>query len=347
METTFAKILSDHRTRYPLMEAQDCAKLAFQSEFGPAHLVSDPEAAARDLRREWENLSPGMPMRDPEDIGNGLCRFHLNPGSDPELAAPLLARLFVLTAQEHTGTTEGLYRKLACCETPDTRAWFDAYRARGCPAVHHSAAFRDAYAPHYRLVLTEHAQYFPVLLRIAALCREKSNVLIAIDGRCGSGKTGLAALIARLFPCNVFHMDDYYLPLDRRAPDWETLPAGNMDLVRFRTEVLLPARSGSSVSSVTYDCQSGTTRAPVRVPPRPLTVIEGSYSHHPALDVGYDLKIFLTCPPDEQVRRLQAREGDYFPMFRSRWIPMEERYFARFQMPGPDSLILDTGGLFR
>lgn len=347
METSFAKILSDHRTRYPLMEAQDCAKLAFQSEFGPAHLVSNPEAAACNLRREWESLSPDAPARAPEDIGNGLCRFHLNPGTDPELAAPLLAQLFALTAQEHTGTTEGLYKKLTCCETADTRAWFDAYRTQGCPAVHHSGAFRDAYAPHYRLVRAEHAQYFPALLRIAALCREKSNVLIAIDGRCGSGKTGLAALIARLFPCNVFHMDDYYLPLDRRAPDWEIEPAGNMDLVRFRTEVLLPARTGSPVSYAAYDCQNGTYRAPVRVTPRPLTVIEGSYSQHPALDVGYDLKIFLTCPPDEQNRRLRAREGDYFPMFQSRWIPMEERYFARFQLPDPGALVLDTGGLFR
>ncbi|MFQ8759475.1 MAG: hypothetical protein ACLSAF_08570 [Intestinimonas sp.] len=29
---------------------------------------------------------------------------------------------------------------------------------------------------------------------------------------CGSGKTSLAALIAALFPCNVFHMDDFFLP---------------------------------------------------------------------------------------------------------------------------------------
>lgn len=347
MEKSFENILSEHRARYPRMEAQDCAKLAFQSEFGPAHLVSDPEAAARDLRREWESLSPDATARGPEDIGDGLCRFHLNSGTDVALAAPLLAQLFALTAQAHRGTPEGLHEKLACCETPDTRAWFDAYRARGCPAVHHSAAFRQTYAPHYRLVLTEHAQYFPVLLRIAALCRVQTQVLIAIDGRCGSGKTGLAALIARLFPCNVFHMDDFYLPLDRRTPDWERQPAGNMDLARFRAEVLRPARAGSTVSYAAYDCQSGTTRAPVRFPPQPLTVIEGSYSHHPALDVGYDLKIFLTCPPDEQDRRLRAREGGYFPMFQSRWIPMEERYFARCGLPAPDTLVLDTDGLFR
>ena len=34
-------------------------------------------------------------------------------------------------------------------------------------------------------------------------------------------------------------------------------------------------------------------------------------------------------------------------MFQSRWIPMEERYFARFQLPALDAIVLDTGGLLR
>ena len=48
------------------------------------------------------------------------------------------------------------------------------------------------------------------------------------------------------------------------------------------------------------------------IPAKALTVIEGSYSHHPALNAPYDLKIFLTCERQEQRRRLMIREGDYF-----------------------------------
>lgn len=47
--------------------------------------------------------------------------------------------------------------------------------------------------------------------------------------------------MGRLLPCNVVHMDDYYLPPDRRAENWEQIPAGNMDLARFLQEVLVPA----------------------------------------------------------------------------------------------------------
>ena len=65
------------------------------------------------------------------------------------------------------------------------------------------------------------------------------------------------------------------------------------------------------------------------LPARPLTVVEGSYSQHPLLAARYDLRIFLTCDPEEQRRRLERREGGHFPAYQSRWIPMEERYFRR------------------
>lgn len=56
-------------------------------------------------------------------------------------------------------------------------------------------------------------------------------VLVGLDGCCGSGKTTLAGQLAQRLPeCTVLHTDDYYLPLDRRTPDWMHTPAANMDL---------------------------------------------------------------------------------------------------------------------
>lgn len=69
-------------------------------------------------------------------------------------------------------------------------------------------------------------------------------ILIALDGRCGSGKTTLAAQLAERFPGRrTIHTDDYYLPPAQRVPGWETLPCANMDLKRLAAEVLtLPGR---------------------------------------------------------------------------------------------------------
>ena len=59
--------------------------------------------------------------------------------------------------------------------------------------------------------------FAPVLAQVKRLADEGKPVAIAIDGRCGSGKTWLSGLIGDRFPCNILHMDDFYLPFGPRA----------------------------------------------------------------------------------------------------------------------------------
>lgn len=42
--------------------------------------------------------------------------------------------------------------------------WLAVYRRQGCPPVHHSPAYREAYDPHYRVLRTAYGGYFPALL---------------------------------------------------------------------------------------------------------------------------------------------------------------------------------------
>ena len=157
----FEEILQVHRERYPLMEPQDYGKLAFQSEFGPEHLVSDAESVLRYLKQEWSELPEGSPVILPEPIGNGLCRFHLSSCTEEQL--PRLAELFCRSAQEHKGTRAGLDERLACVkalEIPGMEEWLAEYEAADCPAVRHSQTFRDHYAPHYRVIKLEYAGEF-------------------------------------------------------------------------------------------------------------------------------------------------------------------------------------------
>ena len=167
-------------------------------------------------------------------------------------------------------------------------------------------------------------------------------VLVALDGRCGSGKTTLAAQLAERFPgSRTILTDDYYLPPAQRVPGWETLPCANMDLKRLRAEVLNPARAGQPFSYLAYSCREGAYLPPVSCQPARLVIVEGSYSHHPALADCYDLRVFVTCSKAEQTRRLQAREGARYPAFAQRWIPLEEGYFAKYSIEESADLILD------
>lgn len=188
----------------------------------------------------------------------------------------------------------------------------------------------------------------PIINSITALLSTAAGrpILIALDGRCGSGKTTLAAQLAEPFPGSaVFHTDDYYLPPAQRIPNWAETPCANMDLTRLREEVLVPTQAGAAVHCRVYSCREGVYLPEQCVPPAPLYILEGSYSHHPILAGFYDLKVFVTCSKEEQARRLQAREGERYENFVRRWIPLEEVYFAQCRIEALADLLWDTTNL--
>ena len=145
MHEEFQTVLREHLARYPLMEPQDCAKLAYQSTFGPAHAAGERGDVLRQLLGECSALPADREARPPERIGNGLCRVHLSGTGDWTLAAPLLADLLLLTAAEHHGTAADLEECLTAAEAlplPGMADWLAVYRRQGCPPVHHSPAYQ-------------------------------------------------------------------------------------------------------------------------------------------------------------------------------------------------------------
>ena len=168
-------------------------------------------------------------------------------------------------------------------------------------------------------------------------------VVLALDGRCGSGKTTMAAALAEQFPDSiVLHTDDFYLPPADRVPGWEQTPCANMDLARLRDEALRPAYEGQAVQYRAYSCREGAYLPARELAAQPLVILEGSYSHHPLL-TGYEtLRVFLTCAKEEQTRRLQAREGERYTNFAARWVPLEEAYFAQYNVEVKADFAIDT-----
>lgn len=180
--------------------------------------------------------------------------------------------------------------------------------------------------------------------RIRALLADAASpVIVALDGRCGSGKTTLAAALARQFPaCCVLHTDDFYLPPAQRVSGWESIPCANMDLERLHQELLLPLAAGKSAVYRAYSCREGAYLPQTVLSGQPLVILEGSYSHHPMLCSCETLRVFVTCTKTEQTRRLRAREGERYTAFAERWIPLEEEYFAQFSIPEQADALLDT-----
>ena len=167
-----------------------------------------------------------------------------------------------------------------------------------------------------------------LIRRAEALLREKGRAVIAIDGRCGSGKTTLAGRLAAQWDCTLLHADDFFLRPEQRTSARLAQPGGNFDRERFYAEALAPLLAGQDALYRPYDCHAGCLQPPVAAPLRPVILAEGSYCCHPDLWGCYDLHVFVTAPLDVRLARLTRRPGVDLAAFRTRWIPLEEAYFA-------------------
>lgn len=167
--------------------------------------------------------------------------------------------------------------------------------------------------------------------------------IIAIDGNAAAGKSSLALRIAEKYDCNVFHTDDFFLPPDKKTEQRLKEAGGNMDRERLAEEVLDKIRKYRAFSYRRYDCKLTAFLPPALVYPKRLNIVEGVYSMHPDLIRYYDLKIFLSLDKEEQSRRILHRNSA--PMhkrFIEEWIPLEDRYFAEFNIKADSDLCIDS-----
>ena len=176
--------------------------------------------------------------------------------------------------------------------------------------------------------------------KLDELLAQKDMVIVAIDGKCTSGKTPLAAKLAEVYDCNVFHMDDFFLRPEQRTPGRFAEIGGNVDYERFNEEVLIPLKAGLAFTYRPVDCSSFTLAAPVCVTPKKLNIIEGTYSHHTYFGNPYDLKILLTVDEETQRQRILQRPAFLHKRFFEEWIPMENQFFAGFHIATKADIIL-------
>lgn len=185
--------------------------------------------------------------------------------------------------------------------------------------------------------------YSPVFEIIERLYKEKKELIIAIDGRCGGGKSTLGKIIAERFKGNLFHMDDFFLPFEMRTPERLETAGGNVHYERFYEEVIVPIKNKQVVYYKKFLCSKGDFDQPIIVEPKSFNIVEGSYSLHPTLKNYYDYKIFIDVAANVQYNRILKRNGkEKLQDFLDKWIPMEEHYFKELSIKNHCDLIVDT-----
>ncbi len=165
--------------------------------------------------------------------------------------------------------------------------------------------------------------------------------LIALDGRCASGKTTLAEQLAEIAGAGVVHMDDFFLPPELRTPERLSEPGGNVHYERFREEVLPYLEKPAAFRYRRFDCSRMAPGREREVREGELRIVEGAYSCHPVFGQYMGLRVFCDVEPGEQLRRIGQRGGpEALKNFQERWIPMEERYIRHFKIRELADLVL-------
>lgn len=272
-------------------------------------------------------------------LSEGLCPETMN-------------QLFVQTADQKVGNKEGFEKKLQmflelceCGRLPfpaeEVRSYLQAYGRQGYPAVSHSPEYREAWHPAYRVVSERFFHYYEVFLNLDRVKKAASaQVLVAIDGMCGSGKSTLGRVLERVYSCNLFHMDDYFLRPEQRTEERLSEVGGHVDYERFQEEVLDHISDPDGLTYQVYDCGSQSLGKRIFVPRRKLNIVEGSYSQHPYFGDVYDLRFFCEISGREQMERIRLRNGEAMAKrFLQEWIPRENAYFEKFQIKEKSILI--------
>lgn len=170
---------------------------------------------------------------------------------------------------------------------------------------------------------------------------KNNQCIVAIDGRCAAGKTTLAGQLQDILQCSVIHMDDFFLRPEQRTEKRLNEPGGNIDYERFGKEVILPLRNKQEFIYYPFDCHKFAFGEKIFVKQTRVMIIEGAYACHPEFADIYSLKIFFDIDQNEQLIRIERRNGkEQLTQFINKWIPLEEKYFDEFQIMNTCDIIL-------
>ena len=147
-------------------------------------------------------------------------------------------------------------------------------------------------------------QLSPILQNInLAAPKCGATKLITIDGPAGSGKTTLAAQIARSLEITptVIHMDDLYNGWDR---------ALSGDLTSLLKHQLIPAlTSGREFSLPQFDWLINKYDEPRNYSPSPITILEGVGAGQRVMRPYTSLSIWIEVQVELGIERVLERDG--------------------------------------
>ncbi len=335
----FENYLIEQLKKHKSMQPQDVVKMCYQAAFGAEHLLSDFSGAKKHLEKEYAEVEAAKDELF-EQISDTVCRVNLSAWKANEFPLEWLFRMFVASACVEQNGKEKFEKYLQAAEScidamcftkEEWTAYLAEYNKKGQPSVRHSEWYRLNEHPAYRIVNSRFLGTLPVLEKAKEYVNCDKPCIIAIDGRAASGKTALANSLQTVLDAVVVRMDDFFLPPILRTEERLNEEGGNIHYERFADEVLPFISEKNQFTYRIFDCSVMDFGGVREIGDKKFRIVEGSYSHHPKFGKYANITVFSDVAHEEQLERIRKRNGEkMLEMFRSRWIPMEEKYFEHY-----------------
>ena len=186
-----------------------------------------------------------------------------------------------------------------------------------------------------------------VLGLIAQMSSTHGQLLVAIDGLGGAGKSTFAAeLSAHLPNSGNVEVDDFYRPMEhsdrsRLAPQdgYEQY----FDWRRLRDEALEPLSRQLRARFRRYDWATNGLADWRDVAPQDVVIVEGVFSTRPELRPLLGVTVYVDTSPEVRVARMRARRYEDLNWLES-WMAAEEWYVEHIRPAEHVDLVLDGSG---
>ena len=161
-------LIRKHQKIKKNFEIQDAYKLIYQSVFGIGHIIVNPELARKYLEQEFDSVCAIDNERLIENISisGEIVRLNLRPYKYRNGSIYRLFQAMLRTAGEISGSREDFLErwndfKQAVIngklnfDKKELKIIDDRVRAENYPAMHHSAAYKEANQPAYRVLKSD------------------------------------------------------------------------------------------------------------------------------------------------------------------------------------------------
>lgn len=309
---SFTQYLYRMKQKYPLSELTDYFKQIYQSEFAGGHLITDINQSLTYLECELQNSFSDSSLLY-EYISDNMVRINIHPFIKLYNIQKLNDMFYSSSLIKQQNNN--VHNKCNSLRTLFINKKIDDFEQTPIP-FHHSTSYNKNYNPHYRVIdsslLSLDIRTNKLQLFLDNLPKDKLTV-IALEGRCASGKTTISNNIKN---ATIINADDFFSKND--VLDFELL-----------YKLLSQLEIKKTVTYKVYSCSTNEYYFKTIKKVEPIVIIEGVYSYHPKIRKYINRLVYVETTKKLQYERLKQRTENLqiYNKFINVWIPREEKYF--------------------